>query len=434
MNKYCQKIEKDIDELLVVESEKVNKKCYVNLARYIFINYNNYLSKYNIYNQFALFLKDVKIDFEKEYKIKVQSFTENKTEKEIEIDLKSSIEDILKIGIKEYDPNKEENNEIKKDIKIHLNDKFKINEKEKITFDKKVINNRLFVLLILGLPGCGKTKIYMIVKEVCDELSKDFNLFKVSSDEFRGKLINEYLLDHSNSNFEEAFQRTSKDMGKKFMNNALSTIDKYYLQGKINILYYDKNINPETINNTKSSINKHCNKKKIKTEFIIFYPNSNQPIKSIKNNYFVYPFSWSYLIQCYFRIKYRKNHETLDISKNKNYSQILLIFLNLFKNYDFKNLKKEDISYYKEISFVEEKSIEISEKMYDLFEDIQNNLLKTSNDSKCNKVKAFFELIKNAFKPEDFKSTEEEIKNEVKNSKNIFNIVFLDIFYEGKGH
>ena len=88
-------------------------------------------------------------------------------------------------------------------------------------------------------------------------------------------------------------------------------------------------------------------------EFYVLTPNSDD-IMSFSTCYF--PFSWAYFTQCYFRLKERKNHETLDMEKNSKAYLYLLLVLNLFKNtYLEENLKYK----YFKFSFADENGLDI---------------------------------------------------------------------------
>lgn len=109
-------------------------------------------------------------------------------------------------------------------------------------------------------------------------------------------------------------------------------------------------------------------------EFQVFIPNNEDNI-NIDNYYF--PFSWAYFIQCYHRLKNRKNHETLDIEKNPNACLYLFVVLNLFKN---TYLEKENKFKYFKLSFVDEKEIDTNEFQFELFSKIFNESKSRSYD------------------------------------------------------
>ena len=59
-----------------------------------------------------------------------------------------------------------------------------------------------------------------------------------------------YIKANSKASFDKAFECTGKNIAKKFMTHVESKIDEFYNYDKENFLYFDKNINPETIDNT----------------------------------------------------------------------------------------------------------------------------------------------------------------------------------------
>ena len=99
-------------------------------------------------------------------------------------------------------------------------------------------------------------------------------------------------------------------------------------------------------------------------EFHVFIPNNEENIY-IKTCYF--PFSWAYFVQCYYRLKNRKNHETLDYEKNPKAYYYLFLVLNLFKN---TYLEKENKFKYFKFSFVDEKELDINSLHIELFSKI----------------------------------------------------------------
>ena len=110
---------------------------------------------------------------------------------------------------------------------------------------------------------------------------------------------------------------------------------------------------------------------------IILYPKIKSNIKI--DNYRSFPFSYDYLIQCYCRLKYRRNHETLDGEINANFYLILLMFLKFYKNYDF-SFTDFDMKF--ELPFTDEKDItedvnELNEKT-EVLQKLLSEVLKKS--------------------------------------------------------
>ena len=110
---------------------------------------------------------------------------------------------------------------------------------------------------------------------------------------------------------------------------------------------------------------------------MVFYPKITKGIILNTNEY--YPFSWAFFVQCYFRVKFRKDHENLDSSKKKDFYCVLVFFLKFFRNYDFINLKKLSLDRTLEISLCDEKSIKVDDKMIN---EILGGIGKKSNNKK----------------------------------------------------
>jgi len=86
------------------------------------------------------------------------------------------------------------------------------------------------------------------------------------------------------------------------------------------------------------------------SRIILLYPKINYNIK-ISNH--IFPFSYDYLINCYYRLKNRKNHETLDGEKNPTFYLILFMFLKFYSNFDVSNIQNCDVK--QQLLFTDEK-------------------------------------------------------------------------------
>ena len=211
ITKNYKKLIKEIDELLGEEtSAKLNIQCYIDFALYAFNHYEKFMEKYHIFLQFAQFLNEIKKEFElKNNPLKIQSIDTN---------------DNNKISI------------VTDEVVIKKN---KISEIGKLN-----------VIIVFGLVGCGKSSVYKIIEEFSNKEFPNLNVFTASSDNYRASLVNEYMKANSKASFDKAFECTGKNIAKKFMTHVESKIDEFYNYDKENFLYFDKNINPETIDNT----------------------------------------------------------------------------------------------------------------------------------------------------------------------------------------
>jgi hypothetical protein len=158
---------------------------------------------------------------------------------------------------------------------------------------------------------------------------------------------------------------------------------------------------------------------------MVIYPKTTEGI-ILKNNEY-YPFSWSFFIQCYYRVKNRKDHENLDGSKKKDFYCILVFFLKFFRKYDFKELNKLSLERTLELSLCEEKPIKIEDKMLENFLKIFKNM-KGQFPKDDDLIREFFSYVENNFKQEDFIDTKDIIKEELFKCTYFINIVFESFF------
>ena len=158
---------------------------------------------------------------------------------------------------------------------------------------------------------------------------------------------------------------------------------------------------------------------------MVFYPKITKGIILNTNEY--YPFSWAFFVQCYFRVKFRKDHENLDSSKKKDFYCVLVFFLKFFRNYDFINLKKLSLDRTLEISLCDEKSIKVDDKMINDLHTIFKNL-KGQFPKDDDLMRGFINYIETNFKLEDFKDTRELLREELLTCKRIFILVFESYF------
>ena len=158
-------------------------------------------------------------------------------------------------------------------------------------------------------------------------------------------------------------------------------------------------------------------KLKIKTvKFILLYPKCNS---GIYFSHSFYPFSIEFIVQCYYRLKNRKNHETLDPLKKSDYYAVLFMFIQFYKNFHFAQVYKYNFLYKKyEISFTDDCEIQLMDDqnaiLSKMFEEIISNLEITDVPTGTEEMKKFVENIEKYFKENDFKNTKGIIKDELK--------------------
>jgi hypothetical protein len=226
-----------------------------------------------------------------------------------------------------------------------------------------------------------------------------------------------------NTDFNSAIDKTRDASKKTFRREIETTLNTNFQIEKINIFFLDKNFTTETIESLYNDLKTICGEK-YNFKIITLIPNTLYPINEEGISF---PFSWSYFIQAYFRLKNRKDHETLSYMINQYAHYILLSFLFLFKETQF-NINNNKINFCK-ISFVDERKIELPQEMITLFKKIFKktrsnifniHLMNNSDDL----IEEFFTKIEEMFDPSSFDDTREKIYKELVDiiEKNILTI------------
>lgn len=162
-------------------------------------------------------------------------------------------------------------------------------------------------------------------------------------------------------------------------------------------------------------------------EIICFIPKCQLNLKP-------YDFSFNYIIQSYYRLSNRKNHETLDFEKNPNAHLIFFSFLSLFSYMKFESLKEFKINFYG-LSITDECDLHIEnneEKMQMvkdfgiLMKKIKANKFNNEELLKFNdEILSFIQKVKENFPLENFKDTRGIIKEEIEESNKFFLLFYF---------
>jgi hypothetical protein len=159
-------------------------------------------------------------------------------------------------------------------------------------------------------------------------------------------------------------------------------------------------------------------------EIICFIPKCEINLKP-------YDFSFNYIIQSYYRLSSRKNHETLDFEKNPNAHLIFFSFLTMFNFMKFENLGEFYINFYglsitDEVDLQLENRLEFVREFGNLMKRIKASKFNTDELMKFNfEILEFIDKIKNNFPLEMFKDTREKIKEEIEECNIIFLLIFI---------
>ena len=206
--------------------------------------------------------------------------------------------------------------------------------KAKLEAKNKNINNsssKIVILIPITLPGSGKTELIAYLKNSTSKYGIYFDF--ISSDDIRKKEIEIYMKKIPGMTEREAFNRSRNFYNKSFQEEIETKFKTVYLNNKIKncILFIDKNHPPNAINKTIEPI------KKIMSDFtnidkqVSFVALVPECINNfILGNGHALPFSLSYLIQCYIRVRNRTNHPLM----NQNRKDLLLFLMGSFiKNF-----------------------------------------------------------------------------------------------------
>ena len=207
--------------------------------------------------------------------------------------------------------------------------------KSKLESKNRNINNsslsKIVIIIPITLPGSGKTELITYLKNSTSKYGIHFDY--VSSDDIRKKEIEIYMEKIPGMTEREAFNRSRNYYNKSFQEEIENKFKTVYLNNKLKncLIFIDKNHPPNAINKTIEPI------RKIMSDFT----NIDKQVSFVGlipeciNNFILghglaLPFSLSYLIQCYIRVRNRKNHPLM----NQNRKDLLLFLMGSFiKNF-----------------------------------------------------------------------------------------------------
>ena len=205
------------------------------------------------------------------------------------------------------------------------------NSDNKEQSDNKFSKKQLIVLIPMTIPGSGKTSFINPLKQLC--IKKSIAFYTVGSDIIRRKCIDEII--HKAKNFDDAFQMTGKTSVYRLEEALRGVVDDFSTtKNKIALLYVDKNHPPNAISRTMDTINNHINSyydEDISIKYIAMVADGT-PFKLSEKT--ILSFSLEYFLQCYQRVRVRRDHPTLNGNKSDLMS-IFGLFLSNFVNLEF---------------------------------------------------------------------------------------------------
>jgi hypothetical protein len=309
---------------------------------------------------------------------------------------------------------KEENNLISLDCTKHVEiDNVKNSNTNSIKPLKKII----VVLVPMTIPGTGKTFFVEGLKEILSQSSSMKIAFdSISSDNIRREIIDD-IKRRKRVDDERAFSMSGKSAAIQFETELRGKFRTLIENNDCSLLYLDKNHPPNAISRVFEPLREEMKSirgiDKVDVKFVALLPDclntiNLSPTKTIS-------FSLAYFIQCYVRIKHRRNHPTLNGDK-QDLICILAMFINNFVNF---SLTEQNLMLHYQFNkaiklpFTEEISEDqLPKDLLEAARDFLNNMPSGNNipeyDSRAEKLERL--INKYYTKPEKFKSTKNLVK------------------------
>lgn len=227
--------------------------------------------------------------------------------------------------------------ELKDKFMNELNDRIKI-EEEKVELRTETGSNikRVIILIPMTIPGNGKTFFITQLKELIEKY--DINFYSLGSDNIRKEVMDDLMYKNRRMSEKEAFEKSGKIANFKFEERLVKIFDNIYNNNSIKnaIIYIDKNHPPNAINRSTEPIRKYLDKNintgfKLDLQYVALIPDCINYFHFGDNLSSFIPFSMSYFVQCYLRVKHRFDHPTLN-GDVKNLINIFGIFISNFIN------------------------------------------------------------------------------------------------------
>ena len=227
--------------------------------------------------------------------------------------------------------------ELKDKFMKELKTKIKIEEeKSELRTESGSNIKRIIVLIPMTIPGNGKTFFINQLKALIEKYKIKF--YSIGSDLIRREVMDDLMYKNRRMTEKEAFEKSGRIAGYKFEEALVNTFDEIFKNRKIknSIIYIDKNHPPNAINRSTEPIRKYLEKNidtsfKLDLQFVALIPDCINYFHFGENNSSFIPFSFSYFIQCYLRVRHRDDHPTLN-GDTKNLINIFGIFISNFIN------------------------------------------------------------------------------------------------------
>ena len=227
--------------------------------------------------------------------------------------------------------------ELKDKFMNELESKMKIEEeKNELRTESGKHIKRVIVLIPMTIPGNGKTFFINQLKALIEKYG--INFYSIGSDLIRRDVMNSLMRKNRRMTEKEAFEKSGRIAGFKFEEELVNTFSEIFKdkKNKNSIIYIDKNHPPNAINRSTEPIRKYLENNvntrfKLDLQYVALIPDCIKYFEFGENSTSFIPFSISYFIQCYLRVKHRFDHPTLN-GDTQNLINIFGIFISNFIN------------------------------------------------------------------------------------------------------
>ena len=251
----------------------------------------------------------------------------------------------------------------------------------------------IFVFIPLSIPCSGKSEYgKKVISILAEELNYSYRM--VSSDDVKGKLIEEYMILNPNMTLEKAHNNVSKkaakrvdEMFREFMIAAKE--DKDRKDGYI--IFRDKNHpNCKSLDTVIADTNLHLHDTNFKV--ILMVPK--------KKRFLNQGISYEDLIKCTLRLKRREKHNTLTYQGFETFTNVMCNFYSAFRMRFNSDIKEEDMVEY----FIDENVTEDSKKAFEELIEVVKDYM-------------YLKRGKKPLKPYQYGKLKERFNNSIDNNK-----------------
>ena len=279
---------------------------------------------------------------------------------------------------------------------------------------------RVIILIPMTIPGNGKTFFIKQLKEIIEKYGISF--YSIGSDLIRRKIMDDIMRKNRRITEKEAFEKSGKPANFQFEKELVNTFEEIYKSDiKDSIIYIDKNHPPNAINRSTEPIRKFLQNQikssfKLDLQFVALIPDCINEFRFGDNFNSFIPFSLSYFIQCYLRVKHRNDHPTLN-GDTKNLINIFGIFISNFINVSLKEnniIMLQKLNRAIKLPFTDEIEEEgLPEDLVDAARKFFEELIKNKNNKEPTELSRKFENLINSYytKAEDFYSTKNLVRS-----------------------